>query len=135
MGGRVPIFFGGVTVWHNTQGDFPWLNMTKLGRMKPHWTLAADTVMKVNNIWGGGALTGRDTLVYGAMPQHRDRGMTPAGGNQVFADGSARWHKFEEMHFFTTWDNSKMGFFYQDSKDFPMTLQARLPALRASNFR
>jgi prepilin-type N-terminal cleavage/methylation domain-containing protein len=126
-------YFGGVTNWHNAAGDFPARSPVKLASARPHWTLAADAVMKVNNAWGGKVGGGRD-FVYDNLPPHREGG-GPAGGNQVHADGSANWNRFEHMHFFTTWDNTKVGLFAQDSKDFPLTLLARLSVLKAQNFR
>ncbi|HYG24424.1 MAG TPA: prepilin-type N-terminal cleavage/methylation domain-containing protein [Verrucomicrobiae bacterium] len=128
-------YFGGATVWHNPQGDFPARSPIKLGQSRPFWTLAADSVMKVNGRWGGQDTTAGRGFVYANIPPHRKRGMVPDGGNQVFTDGSAQWRKFEEMHYFTTWDETKAAFFAQDSSDFAPALQQRLGALRAVAFR
>ena len=62
----------------------------------------------------------------------------PPGGNQLFVDASARWIKFEQMHFLTTWKGaleSRQCFFYQDSSDFDPALVSKLSALEASKFR
>jgi hypothetical protein len=71
------------------------------------------------------------------MPQHRGpSSKVPEGGEQVFADGSVRWCKFETMSFFTTWDTGvRFYFFYQDPSDFEPALLAALPALKATNWR
>jgi prepilin-type N-terminal cleavage/methylation domain-containing protein len=124
-------YFGGIATWHNPAGDFVSRSPVKLGSSKPHWTLAADSVVKINGSWGGQE-PGRE-FVYANMPQHRKgSSMLPAGGNQVFADGSARWIKFADMYFLATWNTStRIAYFYQDSSDFEPTLKTQLPSLRA----
>ena len=57
---------------------------------------------------------------------------------QLFADGSARWYKYEQMYFLTTWKAGlgvRWAFFYQDPSDFEPALLAELPKLAAPNFR
>ena len=124
-------YFGGVTNWHNPAGNFPSRSPVKLGQSKPGWTLAADAVMKINGSWGG--LEPGRGFVYANMPQHRSgSSMVPKGGNQVFADGSARWFKFETMYFLATWAISdRVAYFYQDPSDFPSDLLNRLNSLKA----
>jgi prepilin-type N-terminal cleavage/methylation domain-containing protein len=128
-------YFGGITNWHNPSGDFPSHSPVKLSTAKPSWTLAADALGKINGAWGGQE-PGRE-FVYANMPQHRGpSSKVPEGGEQVFADGSARWCKFETMSFFTTWDTGvRFYFFYQDPSDFEPNLLGALPALRATNWR
>ena len=126
-----PSFPNGVPGPHGGPGSY---SPVKLSQAKPSWALAADCVMKINGRWGGQE-PGRE-FVYANMPQHRKgSSAAPAGGNEVFADGSARWCKFDEMYFFTTWDvGGRFAFFYQDTSDFPLLLRIRLSALRASNW-
>jgi len=135
-------YFGGITNWSNPRGRFPSRSPVRLSSAKSHWTLAVDAVMKVDGAWGGGATGGRG-FIYENMPQHRRaNSMIPAGGNQVFVDGSARWVKFEEMYFLHSWNTGiREAFFYQESSDFPVpisplsrNLRNELSALSAVNY-
>jgi prepilin-type N-terminal cleavage/methylation domain-containing protein len=130
-------YFGGIETWNNPAGNFNSRSPVKLGQAKAFWTLAADTVMKINGSWGGQE-PGARAFVYADMPQHRgSRSMVPAGGNQVFADGSARWIKFQEMFFLHTWNSSpsftssRVAYFYQDSSDFEPLLKQQMPSLKS----
>ena len=120
-------YFGGITNWMNPSGNFPNLSPVKLGTSKPAWTLAADTVMKIQGRWGNNPDPAR-RYTYENMPQHRGgRGNFPVGGNQVFADGSAQWIRVEKMRFLHTWDVAgRQAYFYQDDSDFPDSLRTRL---------
>jgi prepilin-type N-terminal cleavage/methylation domain-containing protein len=124
-------YFGGITTWHNPAGDFASRSPVKLSSSKPGWTLAADCTMKINGTWGGQE-PGRE-FVYANMPQHRaGTSLVPKGGNHVFADGSARWIKFQQMYFLTSWaTGTRIAYFYQDPSDFEDALKAQLPTLRA----
>jgi len=126
-------YFGGVTNWHNPAGDFNARSPVKLSLAKANWVLAADPVMKINGTWGG-LEPGRE-FVYANMPQHQKAGSgkIPQGGNEVFADGSARWFKSEQMYFLTTWDDAattRIAYFYQDETDFDPGLKTQLPILK-----
>ncbi len=120
-------YYGGVSRWVNPAGAFNNLSPVKLGTSRPHWTLAADAVMKVEGKWGFNPDPTR-RYTYENMPQHRNGGGAfPAGGNQVFVDGSARWIKIDKMRLFHSWDiANKQGYFYQDESDFPDRLRAAL---------
>jgi prepilin-type N-terminal cleavage/methylation domain-containing protein len=124
-------YFGGVTNWYNPAGNFPSRSPVKISQSKSTHVLAADAVGKINGTWGGNE-AGRE-FVYANMPQHKGtKGNVPAGGNQVFADGSAQWYKFERMYFLTTWGlSSRIYYFYQDPSDFPDILKQRLSFLAA----
>ena len=82
--------------------------------------------MKVNGKWGGQE-PGRTT--YENMPPHKTRGGLPAGGNELFCDGHVEWVKAESMYFLTTWDLSRVCYFYQDPRDFDQGLRANLKFL------
>ncbi|MHB8522891.1 MAG: type II secretion system protein [Limisphaerales bacterium] len=114
-------YFGGITKWYNPAGQFASRSPVKLGSSKATWVLAADAVMKVDGVWGGG----REIAYKNMPPHHGPRSKIPAGGNEVFADGSARWIKFEQMHYLHTWnpDGTRKAYFYQDPSDFDPALQ------------
>jgi prepilin-type N-terminal cleavage/methylation domain-containing protein len=109
-------YFGGITNWINPSGTSHSFSPVKLATSQPHWTLAADEVMKIGPplAWGTD-----DRDIFTGVPPHRARSKKPVGGNQVFADGSARWVKAEMMSFFHSWDiANRKAYFYQDPSDF-----------------
>ncbi len=121
-------YFGGIENWLNPQGTFASRSPIKVSHSKPHWTLLADSVLKIDGVWGGG----RDTA-YKGMPQHR--GCTgngaPAGGNQAFIDGSARWIRAENMFYLHTWTlTDRIAYFFQDPVDMDPVLQSKLSTLK-----
>jgi type II secretory pathway pseudopilin PulG len=131
-------YFGGIHVWNNPAGVFSNVcSPIKVSTSKPHWVLAADTVMKINREWGGtlsnlvgGTLYNRNA--FKDMPQHRGRGSVPVGGNEVFMDGSARWIAFEKMHFFHVWNTAiHEAYWYQDDVDMEPALRSQLDSLKA----
>jgi len=128
-------YFGGIEAWNNDIGLFyPGYSPIKLATAQPHWTLAADAVMRdgINGAWGVWA-PGRDIDLFVGVPPHRNKAGAPAGANHVFTDGSARWVKSENLFRFHSWSPaSRVCYFYQDSKDFGGLLanQAALNSLR-----
>lgn len=105
-------YFGGIPTWLNPAGTFESRSPVKLSQAKPGWCLAADAMMKIDTTWGGG----RDSS-YKDIPQHAYRkGGPPDGGNEVFADGAARWVKFKDTFYLHSWtgDNNRMAYFLQD---------------------
>jgi len=52
---------------------------------------------------------------WSSLPAHQKNGGTlPAGGNEVFIDGSARWIKGNTMLFIHSWSTARPLYFYQD---------------------
>jgi prepilin-type N-terminal cleavage/methylation domain-containing protein len=105
-------YFGGITNWMNPAGTFVSRSPIKLGQSQPGWVLAADGIMRIDRRWGGG----RDTA-FKDMPQHRTgRSGPPAGGNQLYVDGSASWMRFSKMLFIHSWDTGgdRDAYFYQE---------------------
>jgi prepilin-type N-terminal cleavage/methylation domain-containing protein len=130
-------YFGGFTVWNNPAGKFPARSPVKLGQAKSTWVMAADTILKVGSplTWGG-TEAGRE-YAYANIPPHREgSSRTPAGGSQLYVDGSAEWVKFDRMSFLTIWRTSdRAAFMYQNPDDFDPALRAALPALEAKRWR
>jgi prepilin-type N-terminal cleavage/methylation domain-containing protein len=122
-------YFGGITNWINAvyPSGLPSLSPVVLARSKPHWCLAADVEVKVAAVWGG-QIDPNDTPneppLYVSLPVHLKGSRYPAGGNEVFVDGSAQWIKIDVLRALTTFRKSDRTFyFYQDSTDFPTQLQ------------
>lgn len=117
-------YFGGITNWHNPAGIFPSRSPVKLSSSRGSWALAADAIIKVDGVWGGGRNT-----AYEDMPQHQGKKNVPAGGNVALVDGSVSWVKFEKMYYLHSWtgDSARKAYFYQSDVD-PL-LQPRLTGL------
>ncbi|MBE0544997.1 MAG: prepilin-type N-terminal cleavage/methylation domain-containing protein [Verrucomicrobia bacterium] len=119
-------YFGGITTWRNPVGSFPSSSPTNLAHAGPHWVLAADAVIKVNNVWGA-VETGRELVYQNMPPHHTSDSLFPEGGNQAFVDGSVQWIPFEQMYFLHSWSpSSRLAFFYQNPKDFTPSLRLAL---------
>jgi prepilin-type N-terminal cleavage/methylation domain-containing protein len=123
-------YFGGITNWTNPEGAFPSRSPIKLAAARAHWTLAADPVMKISNAWGTD-----DRDLFSGVPPHRSGSSPlPAGGNQVLADGSARWIKCVNMMFLHSWNPSwsggRVAYFYQEDSDFDPVLRTKVEQLR-----
>lgn len=122
-------YFGGITTWLTSGYDGPSRSPVKTALSRAHWVLAADSTMKVLGTWGG---VDRD-VAYANIPPHKGaRGKLPAGGNQLYIDGSGEWIRAQRMHGLHTWGDpaSRLGYFYQNPVDFPAALVARLPSLK-----
>ena len=105
-------YYGGIPTWRNDRGNFASASPIKTALSKPGWMLAADVVYSSDGglTWDGG--TAQPTL-----PAHKNSGRkVPAGGNQVFVDGSARWIKARQMMFIHTWNlaGGRELYFHQD---------------------
>ncbi|MEI6078917.1 MAG: prepilin-type N-terminal cleavage/methylation domain-containing protein [Verrucomicrobiota bacterium] len=108
-------YYGGIPTWNNTLGSFASASPIKTTLSKPVWMLAADLVAQPNGI--GTSWTFPYTLGSGwsSLPAHKSSsGALPAGGNEVFIDGSARWIKANVMLFIHSWSNARPLYFYQE---------------------
>lgn len=121
-------YFGGITTWINPIGQFDSRSPIQLTKSKPTWAMAADANVEVDTGWDGQTATDPD--LYVNLPPHPGgRSKFPAGGNELFCDGSVQWIKINLMRFLTTWDVvGRKCYFYQDQSDFPAGM---LPQINA----
>ena len=132
-------YFGGLTNWTSASyGAFKSHSPVKLGRSKPYWVLAADTLIKYSTgggyVWADQAmpLTDARYYIYADCPPHK-KGADAAGGNEVFVDGSAGWRPFESWRRFTYWTGAgieKDVYWSQEPADFESALITKLPFLK-----
>jgi len=129
-------YFGGLTSWKNIAGTFASYSPVKLSNSKPYWVLAADSLM-----WNGGAGrwmsaadegANRPPLYHNNPPHPRTSSQQADGGNEVMADGSATWVKFESMWKFYRYNGVSVTdcYWYQNPADFDPTLTAQLVNLK-----
>jgi prepilin-type N-terminal cleavage/methylation domain-containing protein len=132
-------YFGGITIWKNPafpNGTTPSganvaRSPVKLASSKPTWCLAADAVMELKaDGWGNTTSPSEPGFLF--TPPHRKGGKRPAGGNEVFCDGSVSWIKYEQMYFLHSWNpGTAYCFFYQDASGMDPLMQSVLGALSA----
>ena len=113
-------YYGGITTWYNSvrPAGIPSASPVKTTLSKPSWMLAADMVIYFNYppwTWGAGVPDDAALPGFSRLPAHQRRDGLPAGGNEVFIDGSARWVKARDMFYIHTWAvGSRELYFYQD---------------------
>jgi len=103
-------YFGGMTEWLNPAGTIanpP--SPVKLSTSKPRWCLAAEANDRAITALSGWPATdvgwGADGFVQGEpvrVPHPAPHAKHPAGGDILYADGSAGWVKFQNMYFMNT---------------------------------
>jgi prepilin-type N-terminal cleavage/methylation domain-containing protein len=112
-------YYGGITNWQNNLGSFPSCSPVKTTTSRSGWMLVADVVGQPDGIhfnWP------EDGSGWSDLPAHKDSsGSMPAGGNEVFIDGSGRWvNAPHTMMFIHSWASSGQGtdsrplYFYQN---------------------
>ncbi|MGH7951155.1 MAG: DUF1559 domain-containing protein [Limisphaerales bacterium] len=107
-------YFGGVTNW-TFHGNQPSSSPIKTGSAKPGWMLASDLVINMaappTQMWSDPTKGPSDGLT--ALPAHK-KGNIPAGGNELFTDGSVSWIKAEKMYNLYSGTSTRNFYFYQD---------------------
>jgi prepilin-type N-terminal cleavage/methylation domain-containing protein len=134
-----PDRIGTVTPWQWTSsigGKFNFHSPIKLGSSKPYWALAADDISNYNknSNWQGQNDPYVPNKNFTAHePPHMNNAGKPAGGNEVFCDGSTQWCDYRSMSEFSDWGNCYC-FWYQDTTDCEPALMAALPKMSAINY-
>jgi len=129
-------YFGGLTNWNPDGGGAVrgFSPRSPLSTSKPHWVLAADAHIKMGTTWASRHVPANNARywVYANIPAHpKDQGS--AGGNQLFADGSARWCRAETMRRFTSWAGAfgtTFVYWFQDTSEMPASLLNRAPLMQ-----
>jgi len=96
-------YYGGVKTWYMNKGGTimtePSASPIKSSTSKAAWMLAADVVVNLATppvyMWGDSSLPANSGWT--SLPAHKSSGGRPAGGNEVFADGSVLWVDAREM--------------------------------------
>jgi len=108
-------YFGGVTNWFLSSGTkIPSASPIKTSSARPVWMLASDLVLRLATTAGPIAWGDSQALPnsgFANLPAHR-AGSVPAGGNEVFADGSVAWIKASQMYNYYTYAGAGGRFFY-----------------------
>lgn len=108
-------YYGGIPTWLNTLGSFVSASPIKTATAKPSWMLAADLVAQPNGIGTSWTFPETPGSGWSSLPAHgTSSGTLPAGGNEVFIDGSARWIKADVMVFIHSWSTARPLYFYQE---------------------
>jgi prepilin-type N-terminal cleavage/methylation domain-containing protein len=120
-------YFGGVTNWTVGGTKYPSGSPIKVSNARATWMLAADMVMRAGpGQWTDPTATTPSAGTYG-LPAHKN-GSLPAGGSQLFADGSCSWVKADMMYNFYSGTSTRNFYFYQsDLGNFPSALLAAVP--------
>ncbi|MGN6553389.1 MAG: prepilin-type N-terminal cleavage/methylation domain-containing protein [Verrucomicrobiota bacterium] len=123
-------YYGGITKWQNNLGTTVSASPIKTTTSKPTWMLAADLVAQPNGI-GTGWSNPADGSGWSSLPAHKAAKRTlPAGGNEVFIDGSAEWVKADMMRFVHSWSTRRPLYMYQDDLGVLEPKRASLAAVK-----
>lgn len=115
-------YMGGMTVWQTISGNRGSHSPVTLSGSKPYWVLAADANIRDSVAWGHlDNSTGGGNPYWADLPPHRVQNSIPAGGNELFVDGSVQWEIYQTMYCFATYSGAgvtKNFFWYQETTDF-----------------
>jgi prepilin-type N-terminal cleavage/methylation domain-containing protein len=119
-------YFGGMTNWPTVISPTgKSYSPVRTSSAKSYWALGADCNMKVGAQWSAKVAAGGPyAFEYDKIPAHPDKSGNPAGGNEVFADGSGAWCKFNTMFKLNNYASaigSLDSYWYQDPTDFNFT--------------
>jgi prepilin-type N-terminal cleavage/methylation domain-containing protein len=129
-------YVGGLPAWRTDFNTFtPSHSPIKLSTAKPYWVLGMDALIKMGaTTWADQAVSESDGryYLYADCPPHK-KGGDPAGGNEVFTDGSAQWRKFDSWRRYHFWDGAygkTYVYWSQDPTDYEPSLLSTLPSLK-----
>ncbi len=128
-------YFGGLTNWNAGGTLRPGHSPIKLSKSQPYWVLAAEAIMKIGTVWADQAVPVTDPryYIYANCPPHK-KGLLPAGGSEVFLDGSAAWRPWDtSWRRYTSWAGAygtTYVYWSQDTQDFEDPLTASLSSLQ-----
>jgi prepilin-type N-terminal cleavage/methylation domain-containing protein len=115
-------YYGGVAQWYMNKGGtivaVPSASPIKTTASKAQWMLAADLVMNLATpptyVWGDPSQPPNSGWT--SLPAHKN-GRFPAGGNEVFADGSVSWIDARDMYnvYGYTGEGGRYFYFYQSN--------------------
>jgi type II secretory pathway pseudopilin PulG len=132
------LYFGGITPkWNPIPYSYNARSPVKLSTSKPWWALAADCNIEVDGAWGHTDSAPSPTTSWLNIPPHPQvNALTPAGGNEVFVDGSAQWIYYGKMWYLTSWTTTgaRICFWYQNPQDFDQNLMANLLRLSSIHY-
>ena len=130
-------YMGGMTVWQTRSGTRASHSPVTLAGSKPYWVLAADANIRDDVAWGHlDNSTGGGNPYWANLPPHKVQGAVPAGGNELFVDGSVQWEFYLTMYCFASYSGAgvtKNFFWYQDTTDF-MSSSPQITALDLFNW-
>ena len=121
-------YFGGVTNWTWNGNKFISGSPIKTATSKATWMLAGDLIINMAtppaHVWSDSSKLPSDGLT--ALPGHKTTGNTPAGGNEVFADGSVSWVRAVQMYNFYSANGGLRNFYFyqEDLGKFPVPLSS-----------
>ncbi len=107
-------YVGGLTNWTYGGSSVLASSPIKTGTSKPVWMLGADLVLATaKNVWTDPTATDPSDGTY-ALPAHKKgSNLVPAGGNELFADGSVSWILAANMVNLYTPQTDRMFYWYQ----------------------
>jgi prepilin-type N-terminal cleavage/methylation domain-containing protein len=109
------MYYGGINKWYNDlrPSGVPSCSPIKTSTSKPSWMLAADFVIKFDGVWGRSSE--EPPSGFTDLPAHQPGTALPAGGSEVFMDGSSKWVKAKDMLFIHSWNvGARELYFIQD---------------------
>jgi prepilin-type N-terminal cleavage/methylation domain-containing protein len=118
-------YYGCLTNWTYNGASYKASSPFKTASSRPGWVLASDVVLNIAaNQWTDPTAALNAGTV--SLPAHR-KGLLPAGGNELFADGSVAWVKDTQMMNLYSPIGNRNFYFYQDDLGVLAQYAANIP--------